>query len=352
MDEGSLDMEFEHEQMTVFRDAETGVTGVIAVHSTVLGPAMGGLRLLRYAGLAEATLDALRLARAMTLKSAAAGLDLGGGKAVLLDDGSWAGTREERMRAVGTAIERLGGTYITAEDVGTTPGDMDAIAEVTRHVAGGTPARGGSGDPSPFTARTVFTSIEVAVRRRLCRDSLDGVRVGVQGVGSVGAALAEMLTGAGAEVLVTDIDPERGAAVAVATGATAVSLDGFLRGDFDVLAPCALGGAIGPDEARFLTAEVIAGAANNPLSDPGIASVLAARGVLYIPDFIANSGGIIHVGAEALGLSDDAAQDLIDAVEERVERILAESLASDRLPLEVAVAHAIERISGVGEPSS
>jgi glutamate dehydrogenase/leucine dehydrogenase len=336
--------EHEHERLTVFSDPETGATGAIAVHSTALGPSMGGLRLFAYPALDDAILDVLRLARAMSFKSAAAGLDLGGGKAVLIDDGLWTERREERMRAFGQVVDSLGGAYITAEDVGTSPADMNAIAEVTSHVAGASADHGGSGDPSPHTARTVFGSIESAVRIGLRRQTLDGVRVGVQGVGHVGSALAGLLAGAGAEVFVTDIDGERAAAVAAEFGATALPLEGFIYGDFDVLAPCALGGAIALADVERIGAKIVAGAANNPLTQREVAAALAAREVLYVPDFIANSGGIICVGAEALELDATETERLLGASIERCERILTDALAGGRLPLELAEEAAEERL--------
>ena len=339
---------FGHERLQVFQDRSTGVIGAIAVHSTTLGPAMGGLRLFGYEGLEEGIADVLRLARAMSLKNAAAGLDLGGGKAMILDDGEWgdAELRAERMRVVGEAIETLGGSYITAEDVGTTPVDMDAIGTATRHVAGGTAAGGGSGDPSPFTARTVLAAIEAGVRLRLGRDSLAGCRVGVQGVGHVGGALVALLVEAGAEVFVTDADPGRCLAVAEATGATPLPTDGFLLGDFDVLAPCAMGGAIGPSEADRLGAVVVAGAANNPLASREVAARLAAREVLYVPDFIANAGGIVHVGAEVLGLTEERTEALMAAACARPEEILASAERLGEPPVDVAERCARERLAG------
>jgi leucine dehydrogenase len=340
-----LEQEFAHEQLKVFRDPETGVTGAIGIHSTALGPAMGGLRLFAYPGLEEAIVDVLRLSRAMSFKSAAAGLDLGGGKAVLIDDGRWNGARHERMRVVGRAIEELEGRYVTAEDVGTTPLDMDAIGEVTRHVAGASPSHGGSGDPSPFTARTVFASIEAAVNVRLRRSSLEGLRVGVQGVGHVGSVLVRLLCAAGAEVSVTDADPARSAVLVDELGVTAQPLDAFAYRDFDVFAPCALGGAVGPEEAAGLTATIVAGAANNPLSAREVALRLADRDVLYVPDFIANCGGIIHVGAEVLALSEREVEDLLVAAGERSERILLRARETGRLPLEVAEEYALSRIA-------
>ena len=344
MDGDRLDAEFEHERLFVFHDPETDARGAIAIHSTVLGPAMGGLRLSRYPGTTDAVLDTLRLARAMSFKNAAAGLDLGGGKAVLIDDGRWDGCRQERMHAVGRKIAELGGRYVTAEDVGTSPTDMDAISEVTEHVAGGTAERGGSGDPSPFTAQTVLGAIEVAVRFKLGRSSLDGVRVGVQGVGHVGAALVERLSAAGAKVFLADLDHDRARAVAEQHGATALPLDDFVLGPFDVLAPCALGGAIGPDQVASLQAEIVAGAANNQLTSRDVAAALAARDVLYVPDFLANCGGIIHVGAEVLSLDDEEIADLLAAANHRTERLVGDALASGVTPLELAEKYAEDRI--------
>jgi glutamate dehydrogenase/leucine dehydrogenase len=344
MEGDRLEEEFEHEQLTVFHDPGTGAGGVIAIHSTVLGPAMGGLRLCGYRGVGDATVDALRLARAMSLKNAAAGLDLGGGKAVLIDDGRWGECRKDRMHAVGREVAALDGRYVTAEDVGTSPADMDVIAEITKHVAGGTAGRGGSGDPSPFTAQTVLSAIEVGVRIGLGRDSLDGVRVGVQGVGHVGAALVELLSAAGAEVLVADIDRELADAAAARFGAASMPIDDFVLGDFDVLAPCALGGAIGPEHVDRLRARVVAGAANNPLVSREVAVALAARGVLYVPDFLANCGGIIHVGAEVLGLDGDEVAALLGAATARIERIVGEAAMAGTVSLQAAEEYAEARI--------
>ena len=341
-----LDAEFAHEKLTVFEDPDTGASGAIAIHSTALGPAMGGLRLFEYRSLGDGLLDALRLARAMSLKNAAAGLDLGGGKAVLFDDGRWVEGREERMRAVGRVIEELGGSYVTAEDVGTAPDDMDSIAEVTSHVAGCSVERGGRGDPSTWTARTVFGAISSAVRIRLGAGDLRGLRVGVQGVGHVGSRLVALLAAAGAEVFVADVDPLRVAATAAEHQVTPLPLEGFVLRDFDVLAPCAMGGAIAVGDAASVLSTVVAGAANNPLADSATAFELAARGVLYVPDFLANCGGIIHVGAEVLRLGDGDVEDLVQASLARTDRILQEATWSGRLPLQLAIEFAESRLRG------
>lgn len=338
-------VEFEHEQLSVFHDPESGVTGVIAIHSTALGPAMGGLRLFSYPSLDDALVDALRLARAMSLKNSAAGLDLGGGKAVVIDDGRWGADRRRRMEAVGRSVAALGGSYVTAEDVGTTPADMDAIAAVTEHVAGRPPERGGRGDPSPHTARTVFGAIESAVRLRFGATSLDGIRVGVLGAGHVGSRLVGLLAEAGALVSVADIDPARATAAAVAHRAAPLPVSGFLSQELDVLAPCALGGAIDAEGVPKLKAQVIAGAANNQVASAEVCERLAARGILYVPDFLANSGGIIHVGTEALGLPASEAEDLLVAALGRTDQILREAAAAGRPPIELAEKFALSRIA-------
>lgn len=333
----------EHEHVEVFHDPGTGVAGVVAIHSTALGPAMGGLRVRAYADPEAAVLDALRLSSTMTLKNAAADLALGGGKAVLFDDGAWE-RRADRLRYVGDLVERLGGRYVTAEDVGTSPADMDVIAERTRWVAGRSHEQGGRGDPSSATARTVFHAIERGAKVHLGAASLDGVTVGVLGVGKVGSALAELLAVAGAQVLVADIDGRRAEAVAARTRTSIVAINGFPRREMDVFAPCAFGDAIGIDDVPALRCKLIAGAANNSLADDAAAAALAERNILYVPDFIANCGGIIHVGAEVLGL-DPAEVDLrVAACGDRVEDILRTARQEGRLPLDVAERYARDRI--------
>jgi len=341
----SLQSEFDHEEIALVKDAASGLVGCIAIHSTMLGPSAGGLRLSTYDSVDAAAVDALRLSRAMTLKSAAAGLDLGGGKAVLVDDGHWgdAGVRKARLLAFGKRVERLDGRYVTAEDVGTTPQDMKTIAEVTAHVTG---LPGRSGDPSEPTARTVFAALGDAVEFALER-SLSAVTVGVLGVGHVGGRLVGMLRTAGAKVIVADIDEARAAQVARETGALAIPVEGFTTRRMDVFAPCALGGVLGPHEINHLRCCVVAGAANNPLTDPALATDLHQRGILYVPDFLANCGGIIHVGADVLGFDRAETDRRIDAAVRQTRSVLVDAVATGRAPAALAMELVERRLARV-----
>ena len=344
----TLTESFEHELLQLFHHPDTGLVGAVAIHSTALGPAMGGLRLARYADAEAAAVDALRLARAMTLKTSATGLDLGGGKAVLVDDGKWGTphTRRARMLALADVIERLGGRYVTAEDVGTAPADMDLIATRTRWVVGRSPANGGRGDPSPATAQTVFGAITAAVLSHL-GTSLDGVHVGVLGAGKVGAGLVARLAAAGARVTVADIAHDRARACAAASPScvAAVELDGFVSRELDVLAPCALGELIAADDVGALRCQIVAGAANNPLIDRATAVALHDAGILYVPDFIANSGGIVYVAAEFHELDVDAVDRQVAACVARAGAMLDEARSRGVMPLDVALERATARIA-------
>ncbi|HEX3510984.1 MAG TPA: Glu/Leu/Phe/Val dehydrogenase dimerization domain-containing protein [Solirubrobacteraceae bacterium] len=337
---------FGHEQLHLFRDPATGLTGVVAIHSTALGPAMGGLRLRRYRDIEAAAVDAMRLARAMTLKNSAAGLSLGGGKAVLLDDGEWH-DREARLLAFADVVEQLDGRYITAEDIGTTTEDMDVLATRTEWVVGRSRAGGGLDDPSPATAHTVFAAIEAGVRHALGVDSLRGMRVGVLGAGKVGAPLIALLGEAGAELTVADVDPARAvAAVAAAGGRGAVvGLEGFVTRDLDVLSPCAVGEVIALQDVASLRCRVVAGAANNPLVDDATAVAVHERGILYVPDFIANCGGIIQVAGEHEGLAPEAIAAQQEAAIARIEELLEEAEAHGAMPRAVAVERALQRVA-------
>lgn len=347
---------WDHERVELLHDRDSGMRAVVAIHSTALGPALGGLRLRRYAhGLPEALDDALRLSRAMTLKASAAGLDLGGGKAVLLDDGRDE-LRAPRLAAFGRALDALGGSYITAEDVGTTTADMDLIALQTEHVVGRAHAGRVGGDPSPATAVGVFCAIRAALHALDGDDALAGRRVGVVGLGKVGGSLVRMLLDAGAEVIGCDPDPHAVAALATAssTPASATAPGRFtaapdaaavMARPLDVLAPCALGGMIDAEVARELRCRIVCGAANNPLGGPDAAALLAARGILYVPDFLANCGGLVHVDAERHGEHDEAAVAArVEAAGERIRDTLLAARASGRTPQEVAEERAWARV--------
>jgi glutamate dehydrogenase/leucine dehydrogenase len=347
-----------HERVVITQDPDTGLRLLVAVHSTVLGPALGGLRLRSYAGGLHAALDdVLALARTMTFKAAAAGLDLGGGKAVVIDDGRMppgSDLRAARLEAAGHAIDELGGVYVTAEDVGTTIEDMEAIARGTRFVVGRSPEAGGGGDPSPVTAATVLAAIWIALAspaagaaasHALSPDSLTGARVGVVGLGKVGGVLADRLVSAGAEVLAFDVDPERLATAQKHGIEPASSLGHLLAAPLDVLAPCALGGLIDGEVASALRCRVVCGAANNPLATPAVATALAAREILYVPDFLANCGGLIHVAAEWEGTGAAGVQRLLTRAATQLERVLAEAAAEEVTPQAAAERVAVERLA-------
>jgi valine dehydrogenase (NAD+) len=336
---------WEHERVHIVQDAESGLRAVIAIHSTVLGPSLGGMRIRRYEqGAPEALDDALRLSRAMTLKASAAGLDLGGGKAVMLDDGD-ATRREARIVALALEVERLGGAYITAEDIGTTTADMDLVAEHTRHVVGRSWHDGVGGDPSPATARTVLGAIRAALDVLDGSDALEGRTVGVVGLGKVGAQLAEWLLEAGARVL--GHDPVLGTLRRMEdAGVEAVSnLEELLDREMDVLAPCAVGGMIDEAVASLVRCRAICGAANNPLAGERTADVLERREVLYVPDFLANCGGLIHADTERRGDGDAMRLErALDDAQARARAVLLEAREEGRLPGVVAEEHAWDRI--------
>lgn len=302
-----------HEQVVFCADEETGLKAIIAVHSTALGPAGGGIRFWDYAaahrlvapgdvaerrGEQDAIYDVLRLSRGMSYKNAMAGLRLGGGKSVIIGNPKELGTTD-LMRAFGRFVDRLGGTYYAAEDVGTSPEMLAAAGESTQYVSGLETGEFGTGDPSPHTALGVFVSIQAAVRHRLGKNTLEGVHVAVQGVGHVGLYLVEHLIKAGAKVTVTDIVAANIEAAQSKGDVTVVAPGGIHAIDCDVFAPCALGGGLNPKTIPDIKASVIAGAANNQLEHEGVQDEdLRQRGILYAPDYVVNAGGIISVEAE------------------------------------------------------
>lgn len=333
-----------HEGVHSFFDEKTGLKTIIAIHSTARGPAAGGCRMWPYADAAAALDDALRLSRAMSYKNAMADLELGGGKAVIIGD-SRAMKTPALFEAFGRAVDALGGRYWTAEDVGVSPTDLASARKSTRYVAGleGHPAA--SGDPSPVTAEGVFRGVRLSVRRALKRD-LDGVTVAIQGVGHVGAYLAEKLHAAGAKLILTDVNEAALAEVARRTNAKVVAPAAIFDVEADVFAPCALGGAINESTLPRLRAKIVAGGANNQLADPAIGRALFEKGVLYAPDYVINGGGIINVAGEIRALERGEAFDpawvdaklvkLTQTLEEVLDRAIVEGRPSHEIATEMA----------------
>lgn len=335
-----------HERVVFCRDPAAGYRGIIAIHSTAAGTAAGGTRYWRYDREEDALTDVLRLSRGMTYKSLMAGLPLGGGKSVILRDAaSEAAGREAVFRAHGRAVERLGGLYITAEDVGTSPADMEIIRQETRHVAGLLD------DPSPDTARGVLRAMAAAAFHRWGTDDLAGRTVAIQGCGNVGFHLARGLAAAGARLIVADVDPGRARRTVEATGARAVDPGEIRSVEADVFAPCALGGILNAETIPGLRVEIVAGAANNQLWKEADGRRLSGRGILYAPDYVANAGGVIGGCREILGWSEEESRRRIDGIYDTLLDVLrsgeAEGLpphaAADRLAEERLATLAAER---------
>jgi leucine dehydrogenase len=289
--------EMGHEQVIFSQDESCGYRGIIAIHSTVLGPAVGGTRFWKYGSEEEALIDALRLSRGMTYKCAVAGLPWGGGKSVILDDGE-PKDREKLFRAHGRFVQRLGGRYLTAEDVGTSPTDMEIIALETEYVGG---RIGIGGDPAPLTALGVFRAIQASAKHRWGSDALAGKRIAIQGCGNVGFNLAKLLREAGAQLIVSDVDEKKVSRAVEELGADSSSPEEIFDVEADIFSPCALGAIINDETIPRLKAEIVCGAANNQLLEPRHGDALEARGILYAPDYVANSGGVLTGGADLFG---------------------------------------------------
>nr|WP_240929686.1 Glu/Leu/Phe/Val dehydrogenase dimerization domain-containing protein [Streptomyces coryli] len=302
-----------HEQVVLCQDRESGLKAVIAIHSTALGPALGGTRFHAYADEADpeaaAVRDALNLSRGMSYKNALAGLDHGGGKAVIIGDPEQIKS-EELLLAYGRFVASLGGRYVTACDVGTYVHDMDVIARENKWTTGRSPENGGAGDSSVLTSFGVFQGMRAAAQHLWGSPSLAGRRVGVAGVGKVGHYLVDHLIEDGAEVIITDVRQESINRVQQAHPKVAVALDtdALIREPLDIYAPCALGGALNDETVPALTAKVVCGAANNQLDHPGVEKDLADRGILYAPDYVVNAGGVIQVADELHGFDFDRAK--------------------------------------------
>jgi leucine dehydrogenase len=323
-----------HEQVALVRHSASGLHAIVAIHSTHLGPAAGGVRRWAYGSEAEALTDALRLSRGMSYKNAMAGLAAGGGKAVVIapPNANDAPKTDALLGAFGDAVALLGGRYITAEDVGMTEHDMVVVAQRTAHVAGLPVAAGAvGGNPGPFTARGVLAGVKAAVQHKLGRDDLKGVHVTVQGVGSVGGALARALAAEGARLTLADVDAARAAALAADLGAAHVPVGAIMGVAADVFSPNALGAILTEASIAALDVAVVAGAANNQLATAEDGARLAARGILYAPDYVINAGGIISVVAEYLAKTKDAPVSLgrvnaaADAIGPRLSALFAEA---------------------------
>src|SRR6185437_6536984 len=336
--------EMGHEQLVLCSDPSAGYRGIIAVHSTTLGPALGGTRFWNYASDEEAIIDALRLARGMTYKNAVAGLNLGGGKSVIIGDNKTS-DREMIFRAHGRFVESLGGRYITAEDVGTSTADMDYVHMETDYVSG---LAGRSGDPSPVTAHGVFRAIQASAKVRWGSDDLSTRTIAVQGCGHVGYYLSKELHEAGAKLIVTDIDPERVQRVVNELGARAVSSDEIYGVQADIFAPCALGAIINDATIPRLKVEIVAGAANNQLLEERHGDALEKRNILYTPDYVANAGGVINVYGEIADWTSERSFRKADEIYDTILKVFAIADA-EKIPTYLAADRLAEqRINAVG----
>jgi leucine dehydrogenase len=310
----------EHEEIIFCHDKSVGLKAIIAIHNTALGPALGGTRMWNYKSEDEALVDVLRLSKGMTYKAAAAGLNLGGGKAVIIGDPKTQKT-EGLFRAFGQFVNSLNGKYITAEDVGTGEMDMEYIYMETPWVTGIPKDFGGSGDPSPYTAHGVLMGVKASVKEKLKTDSLKGIRIAVQGLGNVGSNLVKYLVQEGADVMVTDIDQERVKKHVDQYKVRAVHPDEILFTECDVLSPNALGAVINDNTIGKLKCQIVAGGANNQLLEPRHGDELKQRGILYAPDYVVNAGGLMNVFVELEGYSPDRAFDKTKKVYDNVLKV-------------------------------
>ncbi|MGN4124644.1 Leu/Phe/Val dehydrogenase [Lysinibacillus sphaericus] len=342
---------YDYEQLVFCQDEASGLKAIIAIHDTTLGPALGGARMWTYATEENAIEDALRLARGMTYKNAAAGLNLGGGKTVIIGD-PFTDKNEEMFRALGRFIQGLNGRYITAEDVGTTVTDMDLIHEETNYVTGISPAFGSSGNPSPVTAYGVYRGMKAAAKEAFGSEMLEGRTISVQGLGNVAYKLCEYLHNEGAKLVVTDINQAAIDRVVNDFGAIAVAPEEIYSQDVDIFSPCALGAILNDDTIPQLKAKVIAGSANNQLQDSRHGDYLHELGIVYAPDYVINAGGVINVADELYGYNRERAMKRVDGIYDSIERIFAIS-KRDGVPTYVAANRlAEERIARVAKSRS
>ncbi|MEH7237000.1 branched-chain amino acid dehydrogenase [Bacillus sp. JJ1562] len=312
---------FDYEQLVFCQDKQSGLKAIIAIHDTTLGPALGGTRMWTYASEEAAIEDALRLAKGMTYKNAAAGLNLGGGKTVIIGDPR-KDKNEEMFRAFGRYIQGLNGRYITAEDVGTTVADMDIIHEETDFVTGISPAFGSSGNPSPVTAFGVYRGMKAAAKEAFGSDSLEGKTVAVQGVGNVAYTLCKYLREEGANLILTDINKDAVDRAVRDFGAKAVDPNDIYGVECDIYAPCALGATVNDETIPQLKAKVIAGSANNQLKEPRHGDMVHELGIIYAPDYVINAGGVINVADELYGYNQERALKKVESLYDTIEKVI------------------------------
>ena len=332
---------YSHEKLLICNDESSGLTAFIAIHDTTLGPACGGVRIWPYEREEDAITDVLRLSRAMTYKSAAAGLSLGGGKGLIMAD-SHTEKNDRLLRAFGRCVESLGGRYVTTEDVGMKPEDLIVIAEETRHVVGLPTSHGGSGDTSPLTGLGVYMGMKAAAKSVWGSDSLEGRTVAMQGFGNVGTQTAHYLVKEGAKLIVADIY-QQSRDKALSIGASVVAPDDIYDVDCDIFSPCALGGTLNDETIPRLRSSIVAGGANNQLLEEKHGEALRKRGILYAPDYIINAGGIIQVACEIEGICDPRkSREMTERIFDTTERVIKMSIDED-LPTSAAADRLAQR---------
>ena len=336
-----------HEQIAFFNDPYSGLKGIVAIHNTTLGPALGGCRMWNYKSEEEAIIDVLRLSKGMTYKASIAGLNLGGGKAVIIGDPRKDKT-EKLFRSFGRFVEGLGGRYITAEDVGTNIHDMENVKIETSYVTGIAKSLGGSGDPSPVTAFGVYMGIKASVKEKLNKNSLNNLKISVQGLGHVGSHLVNLLNDDGAEIYVTDIDKKRADKIVEKYNCKYIDPNKILFEDVDIYAPCALGATINENTIPQLNCKIIAGGANNVLQQTKRDSeLLIKRDILYAPDYVINAGGLINVANELEGYDKEKAFNQAEKIYDTLMGIFKRSKKDSISTTEAAALQAEDRIKKI-----
>jgi leucine dehydrogenase len=335
------------EQVSIWTDEDLGITGIISIHSTKMGPSLGGCRVYNYASVDEALYDVLRLSEGMTLKNALAGLPIGGGKGVIMASPEAMLNRRSVFLKFASWVDSLGGRYITAEDMGTSVEDVKVMQEITSHVSGTDSSKGGGGDPSPFTARGVYLGMKACAERVYGDASLSNKKILVQGVGSVGVYLCRHLKDEGAEILLSDISEERLQYARDTFSAEIVPLERMFETECDIFSPCAIGGIINEESASTLACRIVAGAANNQLRTPDCERVLQSRGIIYAPDFAVNAGGVIMCADEVGegGYDRDRVDRRVSKIGQTIGEILDEARDRGLMAGEIAVEKAYRVLS-------